>query len=29
MTSVDQIGVLVTSQPYINSILALEVTFSR
>ncbi|HJT64002.1 MAG TPA: LysM peptidoglycan-binding domain-containing protein [Candidatus Limnocylindria bacterium] len=29
MTSVDQIGVLVSSQPYINSILALEVTFSR
>ncbi len=29
MTSVDQIGVLVTSQPYINSILALEVIFSR
>lgn len=29
MTSVDQIGVLVSSQPYVNSILALEVTFSR
>jgi N-acetylmuramoyl-L-alanine amidase len=29
MTSVDQIGVLVSSQPYINSILTLEVMFSR
>ncbi len=29
MTSVEQIGVLVSSQPYINSILALEVIFSR
>ena len=29
MTSFDQMGVLVGSQPYINSILALEVTFSR
>ncbi|RPH36194.1 MAG: LysM peptidoglycan-binding domain-containing protein [Chloroflexi bacterium] len=29
MTSVDQIGVLVSSQPYVDSILALEVMFSR
>lgn len=29
MTSVDQSGVLVSSQPYVDSILALEVTFSR
>jgi hypothetical protein len=29
MTSVEQIGILQSSQPYINSILALEATFSR
>ncbi len=29
MGSVDQIGVLISSQPYIDSILALEVMFSR
>jgi hypothetical protein len=29
MGSVDQIGILVSSQPYIDNILALEVIFSR